>query len=359
MAIVLLVGGGGYLGSVLAEELLARGYAVRILDRLYFGNHGLEEVRDRVQLVQGDMRSVEDGVFDGIDAVINVGGLSNDPTAEYNPTANYEMNLTATVDLARRCQERGIKRYILASSCSVYDRGIGDERLDVLLDEESDVDPPGAYAGSKLAAERELMPMASDSFCVCALRMGTLFGFSPRMRYDLVVNTFVKDALSKGRIEIHFGGEMWRPLAEVRDAARAYIALLRTDVRTINGQIFNLVYRNFRVSELALRVREALQGIEIDIDVKTDYSYRGVRSYRVTGEKLSRTIGFEPSLTVEESVKTMVENIRRRRYDDFSNPRYYNISWMRLLEEAHEVIKVTGSVFGAPVPKAVKAGHGS
>jgi nucleoside-diphosphate-sugar epimerase len=352
MAIVLLVGGGGYLGSVLAEELLERGYAVRVLDRLYFGDRGLKGIRDRLQLVVGDMRMAPDEIFEGVDAVINVGGLSNDPTAEYNPRANYEMNTSATIAMARQCREHGVRRYVLASSCSVYDRGVGDDRLDVLLDEDSDVDPPGAYAGSKIQAEQQLLPMASDGFCVTALRMGTLFGFSPRMRYDLVVNTFVKDALRRGTIAVHFGGEMWRPLAEVRDAARAYIALLRTDAKTINGKVFNLVYRNFRISELALRVREALREVGVPVDVHTDYSYRGVRSYRVTGQRLTRATGFEPSLSVEESARTMVESVREHHYDDFDNPRYYNISWMRLLEEAQSVISVTGGVFDCPEPAA-------
>jgi nucleoside-diphosphate-sugar epimerase len=147
-----------------------------------------------------------------------VGGLSNDPTAEFNPKANYEMNATASIELAAMCRDHKVPRYLYASSCSIYDRGVIDESRDVLLDEESDVDPPGAYAGSKLAAEHELLKMASPDFCVSILRKGTLFGFSPRMRYDLVVNTFVKDALQNGRIQLHFGGEMWRPLADVKDA---------------------------------------------------------------------------------------------------------------------------------------------
>lgn len=349
---VLVVGGGGYLGSVLASELLDRGYAVKVLDRLYFGDHGLAEVRDRVELIVGDMRTVDPKILNGVEAVINVGGLSNDPTAEYNPRANYEMNVTATLKLAELCRQHGVGRYVLASSCSVYDRGVGDEQLDQLLDETADVDPPSAYGGSKIAAERGLLPMASDSFCVTALRMGTLFGFSPRMRYDLVVNTFVKDALTRGRLTIHFGGEMWRPLAEVHDAASCYLALLRAPKERVNGQIFNLVSRNFRISELALRVREELRSIGVETDIRADFSYRGVRSYRVTGQRLEREVGFRPTVSVEESVRAMVEGIRRLGYDDFENPRYYNIAWMRLLEQAHDVIKVTGGVFDAPTEPA-------
>lgn len=348
MAAILLVGGAGYVGSVLAAELLERGYAVRVLDRLYFGDQGLTDIRDRVEFLTGDMRAVPQGALDGVEAVVNVGGLSNDPTAEFNPRANYEMNTTASVALAEMCREHGVRRYIYASSCSVYDRGVIDETRDVVLDEASDVDPPGAYAGSKIAAEQQLLPMASDSLCVTILRKATLFGFSPRMRYDLVVNTFVKDALQKGRISLHYGGEMWRPLADVRDAARAYIALLQATPDRINGQVFNLVYRNFRISELALRVREALAAHGIDVEIATNYHYRGVRNYRVSGRRMFEQLKFQPGLTVEESVRDMVENVKRYKYEDFDNPRYYNITWMRLLEQAQSVIRVTGSVFEAP-----------
>ncbi len=228
---VLLVGGAGFVGSVLTQELLERGYAVRVLDRMYFGDGGLEGARDRIETIVGDMRRVPEEALKNISAVINVGGLSNDPTAEYNPKANYEMNTTASVQLARRCQELGIRRYIYASSCSIYDRGVTDEERDVLLDETTEVDPQASSSGSKFAAEKELLPLSRDGFCVVALRKGTVFGFSPRMRYDLVVNTFVKDALSKGEITIHYGGEMWRPLVDVRDAARAYVTLLQADAR--------------------------------------------------------------------------------------------------------------------------------
>jgi nucleoside-diphosphate-sugar epimerase len=348
MAVVLVIGGAGYVGSVLSRELLERGYAVRILDRLFFGDQGLDEIRDRVELVVGDMRTMSRDLLDGVECVINVGGLSNDPTAEFNPKANYEMNTTAGIELAAMCREANVARYIYASSCSIYDRGVIDEYRDVVHDETADVDPPGAYAGSKLAAERELLRMASDDFCVTILRKGTLYGFSPRMRYDLVVNTFVKDALKQGFISLHFGGEMWRPLADVKDAARAYIALLRAEHDRIGGQIFNLVYRNFRISELALRVREALRQLDINAEIQTDYAYKGIRDYRVSGQKLEHVVDISPAIPVEESVRTMVEEIHSHRYEDFENPRYYNIQWMRLLQEAQRVIEVTGSVFDAP-----------
>lgn len=203
---VLVVGGAGYVGSVLVRELLERGYSVRVLDRAYFGTQGLSQVSDRVKLVISDMRRLEDSLLDDIEAVINIGGLSNDPTAEYNPKANYEMNTLATEKLAKLCKQKGIKRFVFASTCSIYDRGVEDEKEDIVLDETAEVDPKATYARSKFDAEKILLEMVDDDFCPVILRKSTLYGFSPRMRYDLVVNTFVKDALLKGNITIHYCG---------------------------------------------------------------------------------------------------------------------------------------------------------
>ena len=345
MSKILLIGGGGYLGCVLAQELVDRGYAVRVLDRFFFGTQGLDAIRDRIETIQADMRTVPPHALDDVNTVINIGGLSNDPTAEYNPKANHEMNTVASVTLAQACRERGVQRYLYASSCSIYDRGETDEERDVLLDESTEVDPRAAYSSSKFEAERYLVKLVSPDFVVGILRMGTLFGFSPRMRYDLVVNTFVKDALSQGVVTLHYGGEMWRPLADVRDAARAYIVMVQADAHLINGRIFNLVYRNFRISELALRVREALRDVGVETAIRTEYAYKGVRNYRVSGRELERALNFRPTISVEESVKTMIQEIRRHNFTDFDNPQYYNIRWMKTLEQAQQVISVTGSVF--------------
>lgn len=348
MSKILLVGGAGYVGSVLAEELLERGYAVKILDRLYYGEDGLRDIHDRVELVVGDMRTTWPGVLEGVDAVVNVGGLSNDPTAEYNPQANYEMNTVATRTLAEFCKEQGVRRYIFASSCSIYDRGVGNDEKDVLQDETSAVHPRAAYSRSKYDAERYLLEMANDTFCPVILRKGTIYGFSPRMRYDLVVNTFVKDAMSRGVLTLHYGGEMWRPLVDVRDVARAYIACLEADEDNVRGEIFNVSFQNVRISELALRVREALRSVGVQADIRPDYGYKGVRSYRVSARKIQRVLGMYPKVTIENSVVDMVEKAQQYGYTDFDNPKYYNIRWMRLLEEAHKIIRVTGSVFEAP-----------
>lgn len=343
--VVLVVGGAGYVGSVLVRELLDRGFAVRVFDRLYYGEHGLASVRDRIELVVGDMRQMDPAVLDGVSAVVNIGGLSNDPTAEYNPQANYEMNTVASVTLAELCQKYGVRRYLFGSSCSIYDVGASNEERDVLFTEESPVDPRAAYARSKYDAERALLGMAGKNFVPVVLRKGTVYGYSPRMRYDLVVNTFVKDALARGYMSVHYGGEMWRPLVEVRDVATAYISLLSAPEDRIAGETFNLLYRNYRISELALRAQSAFAQIGMKIDLRADYEYKGVRSYRVSGKKFEQKLGLRPQISIEDSIKQMVAQIRDNGLIDFDNPRYYNIRWMQFLEQADEIIRVTHSLF--------------
>lgn len=351
MGKILVAGGAGYVGSVVVEELLERGYGVRILDRLYYGEAGLRETRDRVELVVADVRTLPPDVLKDVDAVINLSGLSNDPTAEYNPRANHEMNTLAAQGLAKMCRAVGVRRYVFASSCSVYDQGVGNDSRDVVQDEDSPVAPKTVYSSSKREAEKILLSMAGPDFCPVILRKGTIYGFSYRMRYDLVVNTFVSSALGAGHLTVHYGGEMWRPLVDVRDVARAYVLTIEAEEDKVKGQIFNVSCNNFRISELALRAREGLREMGVTPELRVDYAYKGVRSYRVSTNKIQQVLGFQPKVTVEESVADMVKKIRKYGYDDFDNPRYYNIRWMCLLEEAQRIINITGSVFNAPMPE--------
>jgi nucleoside-diphosphate-sugar epimerase len=343
---VLVIGGAGYVGCVLVEELLKRGYAVKVFDRLMYGDQGLQGVRDRVELVVGDMRAMEASTFVDVMAVVNLGGLSNDPTAEFNPTANYEMNTVATERAAKQAKEAGVQRYLLASTCSIYDQGVEDPEADLILDETAPVRPRAAYSSSKFEAEQRLLPLAEASFCPVILRKGTVYGYSPRMRFDLVVNTFIKDALTRGRITVHFGGEMWRPLVDVRDVARAYIACLEADEEKVRGQIFNVLYRNMRISELALRVRETLASHGVEVALEPDYGYEGVRNYRVSGRKIEKVLDFRPVVGIEESVATSLENLKGLSISELENPRYYNIRWLKLLEEAERVLGAPGALFG-------------
>ncbi|MGH7790175.1 MAG: NAD-dependent epimerase/dehydratase family protein [Candidatus Binatia bacterium] len=345
---ILVIGGAGYVGCVVVDELLKRGYAVRIFDRLIYGEQGLRDVRDRVEVMVGDMRAMDQSAFDDVAAVVNLGGLSNDPTAEFNPDANYQMNTLATEQSAKQAKQAGVQRYIFASSCSIYDQGVEDAEADLIQDETSEVNPRAAYSSSKYEGEQRLLPMADTNFCPVVLRKGTVYGWSPRMRFDLVVNTFLKDALTRGKITIHYGGEMWRPLVDVRDAARAYVACVEADEDKVRGQIFNVSFRNMRISELALRVQGALAEHGIHVAIDAAYGYTGVRNYRVSAKKIATVLDFRPVVTIEESVAHAISKVKDFTPAQLEDPRHYNIRWLKLLEEAETVLGAPGSLFGIP-----------
>lgn len=336
MGKVLVAGGAGYVGSAVVRELLDRGHDVVIVDNMYYGEEGLRGLDGRAEVIREDIRELQPSALRDVDAVINLAGFSNDPTAAFNPRANYEINTVAACRLATLCKDHGVQRYVYASSASIYDRGLHAADADIVQDEESTVrpEPHYHYSRSKHDAERQLLPMADDAFCVTVLRKGTVHGFSPRMRYDLVVNTFVRDALSKGFLTLHHGGEMWRPVIDVHDAARAYVMCVEAPREQVSGQLFNISLQNIRISELALRMRESLRGMGIDIDLRPDYSATTPgRCYRMSTEKIERVIGFVPQVTIEDSVRQLVEGINEFGYTDFDHPRYYNIRWMQQQEE--------------------------
>ena len=339
---ILLTGGAGYIGAVTVRELLDKGFAVRVLDKFLYGAYPLEAVRNRIDCVQGDICQMDDAILDGVDAVIHLGGLSNDPTAEFNPEANRKLNTEATRAIAEACKRKGVQRFIFASSCSVYDKGMMAE--DVIQDESSPLEPRAAYATSKYAAERVLLELADDAFQPTILRQGTVYGWSPRMRYDLVVNTFVKSAFVDGVLTVHCGGEMWRPLVDVTDVAKCYLACLQADPALVGGEIFNLSYKNFRILELAHWVKKALKGL-VEVDIQVEYGAQTARDYRVSTRKIERVLGFRPVRSVEESAREMAQKALDGCYADFHNPRYYNIRWLELLVEMEAHLKRMGSIF--------------
>ncbi len=339
---ILVTGGAGYIGVVLVKELLKKGISVRIFDKLYFGEKPLEEFRDRIDLVQGDIRNFDRAILNDIDAVAHLAGLSNDPTAEFNPAANMEMNAKGTAELATVCKEKGIRKFTYASSCSIYDRGLFAE--DLIQDENAPVQPRAAYAISKYKGERALLELADEDFYPVILRQGTVYGYSPRMRYDLVVNTFVKDALQKGKLTVFCGGEMWRPLIDITDAAGAHICCLEADETKIGGNIYNISYKNYRILEVAYRVKKALEDI-VDVEIDVDYFERKTRSYRVSTKKIETELGFKPTVSIEDSARDMAHKIIDGNAADMENPLYYNINWMTLLVELEQTLKEIGTVF--------------
>ena len=340
---ILVTGGAGYIGCVAVRQLLAKGETVRVFDKLYFGDDGLAEVADKIEVVQGDIRTFDPAVLDGCNAVIHLAGLSNDPTAEFNPKANHEINTVGTDVVARACKAKGIRRFIFASTCSIYDLGF--YAPDFVRDEDSEVRPRAAYAVSNYEAEQILRDLTDATFSPVILRQGTVYGWSPRMRYDLVVNTFVRDAFTKGILTVHCGGEMWRPLVDVSDVCRVYIACVEAPEEAVAGKIYNVVAKNYRILELAHWVREALRPVR-RVEIEVDYSEYKTRSYRVSGQRIETALGVKSLVGVKESVENMMRMVDSNGGpSDAYHPRYYNIAWMTLLSEMEETLRRMGSIF--------------
>ncbi len=304
---------------------------MRVLDRLYWGFTPLQDVIDRIEIVHADIRDARPEWFAGVDGVVHLAGLSNDPTANFDPEANWQMNATGTVAVAEAAREAGVRRFIFGSSCSLYD-GLPDGSV---YDEEAPIAPRGPYAESKRFGEEALLGMAGADFAPVILRQGTVFGDSPRMRFDLVVNTFVKDAITQGRLLLHGGGWMWRPLVEVQDAADAQIACLEANEEDVSGQIFNVVQNNYQIRELAMLVAGSVGLILGHVNLTIAPEPPLVRNYRCSNDKLFETLGVRPSRGVLEAVDSMVGLYGKLDAPAFANPRYYNLDWMVLLNEVH------------------------
>ena len=336
---ILVAGGAGYIGSVLVPKLCDRGYRVCVLDRLFFGEDSLERVRDQIELLAADVRELPADVLDGIDGVINLSGLSNDPTAEFKPEANWQMNAIATETLGRACLERGIERYVFASSCSVYD-GMPPG----MHAEDAAIQPRAAYATSKRYGEEKLIELAAEGLCPVILRNGTVYGWSPRMRFDLVVNTFVKDALLSGSLKLHGGGWVWRPLVDITDCADAMIAAYEAPAEKVRAEIFNVVHANYQVRELAMIVAGSVQLTGRPVRLEEVPAPKLMRDYECANAKLSTTLGFIPRRSVLEAVSDLLARIGDDDLATLTDPRCYNIRWFELLYEVKPLLDAFSEV---------------
>jgi len=330
---ILVIGGAGYLGSVLCPILKNRGHQVTIVDRLMFMERiSFVDVSIKYDLkgfYMNDMREIPDKVFEGQEVVINIGGLSNDPCAEFNPRANVSLNTTAAWITATQAKQAGAKKYLYASTCSIY-QSKQPQDIDLASDEHSEVDPQYDYAKSKLHGENRVMQLNEPGvFEVFCLRKGTLSGWSPRMRFDLVVNTMVKDAMSKGFISVHGYGQVWRPICHVEDAAMAYVCLAESVVDLHYPQVFNVVTENYKISDLAFLVMKALHINDVKCVLRGEKARGPMRSYRVDAGRLM-FMGWEPKRNILYMVDEIVSKIAYNGIKDFDNPIYYNIKWLEL-----------------------------
>jgi nucleoside-diphosphate-sugar epimerase len=336
---ILVTGGAGYIGSVLVGELLGLGQQVRVVDTMWFGDPFAPH--ERLQLIRGDLRTPDASWLKDVDAVIHLAGLSNDPTADFAPALNNESNVYATRQLAQLAAEKSKRedreiRYLFASTCSVYYAPTtADSSNVVTMTEEMPIAPTANYSKTKRLAEVELLRIADQypRFTPVMLRKGTIFGLSPRMRFDLVVNVFTLHAWRNRQLTVHGHGEAWRPLLHIRDAVDAYIHLLSAPTDKIRGEAFNVIHKNYRVLELAHWVTEVLdQRYGVDVRVKRNRTGDSAsRSYFVSGDKIAERLGFSADRGVSEAVITMWDALERGDFglEPENDPRYFNIRWLK------------------------------
>lgn len=323
---VLVTGGAGYVGAVLVPKLLAAGYGVTVLDLFLYGEEALAAVKDhpRLRLVKGDLRaqSAVEGALSGVDAVIHLACISNDPSFELDPALGKSINLDAFRPLVRASKSAGVKRFVYASSSSVY--GVK-EGVDVT--EDLPLEPLTDYSKFKAACERILEEEHEPGFVTLTLRPATVCGYSPRQRLDLVVNILTNHAVNTGRIKV-FGGEQLRPNLHIEDMTDLYCRTLEAPDEQIDRRIWNAGYENHSVRRLAETVKDVVGG-PIGLEVlPTD----DIRSYHVSSERIRREFGFVPTHTVGNAVGDL-----KSAFDGGLLPnamdasRYYNI---RVMQEA-------------------------
>lgn len=298
MANVLIAGGAGYLGTWITKKLLEGNHRVRVLDRCFFGEKPLEPFRSykSFELFKGDIRWPAPDVFKNIDVLIDVSGLSNDPSCLVKTELTLAINRDGSINLAKLAKHSGVKRMVFASSCSVYGQGV-----ELTLSETSPTNPVSLYAQSKLMVEEFLFNNLNDAdFPVTALRPGTLYGLSNRMRFDLVVNIMTARAVKEKKIFVNGGGEQWRPLVHVEDAADVFVAMAVARKEPVGGEVFNLGSdeQNFRIITLANMVKDVFPDAAL-IKVPED---KDTRTYRVSFGKLKKAINFTPRHNVPESI---------------------------------------------------------
>jgi len=314
---ILVAGGAGYIGSYLIPVLIERGYEVEVIDLMWFGNH----LPSSVKVAQKDLFECKEEDLEQYDQIIFLAGLSNDPMAEFDPSMNFIFNGALPSYVAFVAKKAGVKRFIYASSCSVYGYTVNE-----LYDEDSPVTCGYPYGVSKLQGERGVLQLQDENFSVIALRQGTVSGFSPRMRLDLIVNTMFKFAMSEKQITVN-NPSIWRPILDIRDAATAYLRAIQADY-SLSG-VYNVASGNYTVGQVGDMVKyeiEKLVGGKVDIVLKNIEDFR---NYKVTIDKARTYLGYQPQHTIENIIEDLYEN--KGRFKNYNDDQFYNIKVFKKL----------------------------
>jgi nucleoside-diphosphate-sugar epimerase len=343
MRTVLVAGGAGYIGSVLCEMLLDEGWKVVCLDRLFFGGEKLSHLRTRPEfsLIRDDIRYVGVDAFSGVDVAIDLAGISNDPACELDPHISEDINYKGALRFARMAKEAGVTRYVYSSSCSVYgDSGNGEQ-----VNENSLPSPISLYAKLKLRVEDGVRELMSDEFCVTCLRNATVYGVSPRMRFDLIVNIMTAHAVTKRKIFVLGGGRQWRPIVHIKDVARAFVLTVNAPVETVNGETINVGAneQDFQVIQVANMIRDVVPYTTVDV-VPDDADKR---NYSVRFDKIGNVLCFRVNHSAIEGAVEVKQAIEKGTID-IDDVRTSTVRFYKYLIEADRIlseVKINGKLF--------------
>ena len=328
---VLVTGHKGYIGTVIVPMFVAEGHEVVGLDNCLFEECTCDVLPAEVPEIRKDVRDIDASDLEGFDAIVHLAGLSNDPLGGLDGALTYEINFQAAARMAKMAKDVGVGRFLNSSSCSVYGTS-----GDAMIDETGRLEPITAYAQSKVMLDQELSRLSDDNFTTAYLRNATAYGFSPRLRLDLVLNDFVAAAYTTGRILIKSDGTPWRPIVHIEDIGRAFLALLEAPAGTVNNQAFNIGVNseNYQIRDLADMVREVVPGCVVE------YAKDGgpdKRCYRVDCSKIQRMVpGFEPQWNAKMGAMQLYDAYRRigLSKEDLDGPRYKRLAVVKKLMDS-------------------------
>lgn len=314
---VLVTGGAGYLGSVLTGKLLEKGHNVTVLDALMFGGESILPFtyNKNFTFIKGDVKNKETVTksLEEMEVVFHLAALVGEPACTPNPTLTKQINYEATVNIAKIAREKGIIKFIFSSTCSNY----GISNLNELATEDSPLNALSLYAETKIDAEKKLLELSGDKFSVTILRLATIFGLSPRMRFNLLINEMVREAYVKKRLLL-YKEEAWRPYAHTEDAAEALITVLNANAENIEGEIFNVGTENYQKIGLVNIIKKYVP----DVIVDKKGGLPDDRDYRVSFEKIKKTLGFEPKRKVADGIDEMFWAVKNNVFSNLYDARY-------------------------------------